>query len=146
MQVKVYSVCCGKTVNIEDVGDETFSRKILGDGVAVIPEDAYVSAPFDGRVDSVFPTKHALVISDGDVSVMIHIGINTVELKGKPFELLVKEGKKVKKGQPLVKVDYQWIKEHNIDNTVLVILLEKEIKSKIGKGVSVDRNTVLFEC
>ncbi len=146
MRSKIYGVCYGKILNIENVKDSAFSQKMLGDGIAVIPEDEYIYAPFDGKIESVFPSKHAIIISNRRTKIMIHVGINTVALNGRPFEILIKEKKKVKKGQPLMKVNHNMITENHIDNTVLVIALEKELKNKADEGTNADNNTILFEC
>ena len=88
----------GKCVSIKEVPDPTFAEEILGKGIAVIPQDGHVYAPADGKISTVFPTGHAVGITTADgAEILIHIGLDTVELKGEPFEQKVKEGQDVKK-------------------------------------------------
>ena len=88
----------GKCVSIKEVPDPTFAEEILGKGIAVIPQDGHVYAPADGKISTVFPTGHAVGITTADgAEILIHIGLDTVELKGEPFEQKVKEGQDVKR-------------------------------------------------
>lgn len=101
----------GSLISIEDTPDKTFSQKLMGDGFAISPTDGTVVSPFDGTVATLFHTKHAIgLVSDFGREVLIHVGIDTVQLNGEGFEALVKDGDKVKKGQPLLKVDLASIK------------------------------------
>ena len=101
----------GKCVSIKEVPDPTFAEEILGKGIAVIPQDGHVYAPADGKISTVFPTGHAVGITTADgAEILIHIGLDTVELKGEPFEQKVKEGQDVKKGDLLVVADLDKIK------------------------------------
>ena len=103
----------GRAVSLTEVPDEAFSKKILGDGVAILPEEETVEAPEDGTVEVVFDTGHAVgFVTDTGISLLIHIGIDTVALGGKGFEILVENGQKVKKGTPLLKLDLPFLKEH----------------------------------
>ena len=121
------SPATGKIIPVDQVEDETFASKILGDGFAVELTDGEVIAPFDGEVtdgfavepangnivspvtgtvSSIFPTKHALgLVTDSGLEVLVHIGLDTVELNGSGFDVKVKQGDQVKQGQVLVKVD-----------------------------------------
>jgi PTS system beta-glucosides-specific IIC component len=95
----------------------------MGSGFAVVPTAANVYAPFDGTVSLVFDTKHAIgLISDNGVELLIHMGINTVELKGKPFDVKVEKGQKVKCGDLLAVVDWAQIKKSGFDPTTMVIV------------------------
>ncbi|MGH2176837.1 PTS glucose transporter subunit IIA, partial [Enterococcus faecalis] len=81
---------------ISEVNDPIFSKKVLGEGFAVVPEGNKICAPLTGRIEAIFPTKHAISIkSDADIEYLIHIGIDTVELQGKPFSIFVNTGEKV---------------------------------------------------
>ena len=85
----------------------------MGDGFAILPTDGVIVSPVDGTIVNLFPTKHALGIeSDNGREILIHVGIDTVKLVGNGFEALVAQGDKVKKGQPLLKVDFAYVKEH----------------------------------
>ena len=99
-QVEKYilSPISGKTVSLDDVPDKVFSERLLGDGVAILPEDGRIFSPTDGVISSVAETKHAYGISSDDgTEILIHFGLETVELKGEGFEPLVKSGDRVKK-------------------------------------------------
>ncbi|MCL2010056.1 MAG: PTS glucose transporter subunit IIA [Synergistaceae bacterium] len=108
----------GAQKSLEDVPDPVFSGKIMGDGVAIEPAsdvEGFVKAPCDGEVATLFPTGHAVGIlvkpgSGEEIELLIHVGIDTVELKDGPFEALVKQGDSVKTGQPLIRFDVAKIK------------------------------------
>ena len=114
----------GQIIALTDVNDQVFSSGAMGTGFAVIPNnDSKIYAPFNGSVVTVFETKHALgLISDKGVEMLIHMGINTVELKGKPFDIKVKTGDTVKKRQLLAEVDWQDIKDKKYDPTTMVVI------------------------
>lgn len=102
----VYSPLEGKLIPMTEVPDETFASKALGDGVAVIPEKGCVYAPFDGEVEMVYDTKHAIgLVREDGMEVLIHVGINTVELGGKYYTAKVSNGQKIKKGDLLLEFD-----------------------------------------
>ena len=90
----------GKVIPYTEIPDPTFAAGTLGQGVGIQPEDEFVYAPIDGEISSVAESKHAIGISgENDMEVLIHVGVDTVEMKGDGFEVFVKEGDKVKKGQ-----------------------------------------------
>ncbi len=102
----VYSPLEGKLIPMTEVPDETFASKALGDGVAVIPEKGCVYAPFDGEVEMVYDTGHAIgLVREDGMEVLIHVGINTVELGGKYYTAKVSNGQKIKKGDLLLEFD-----------------------------------------
>ena len=105
-QLTIQSPIAGEIVPLDQVEDPVFGGKMMGDGVAIMPKSGRVVAPVDGKIESIFPTKHALgiVASDG-AEILIHVGINTVELEGKPYTLHVSAGEKVKKGDLLLEFD-----------------------------------------
>ncbi|WP_412989490.1 beta-glucoside-specific PTS transporter subunit IIABC [Pediococcus siamensis] len=120
---KVYSPVKGEMINLESVADETFAKKMLGDGVAIIPEEGKIYAPFDGEVMTVFPTKHAIGLKSEDgIELLIHIGLDTVNLKGAPFTAHVTDHEHVNKGQLLMDVDLGAIKKAGYDITTPVIV------------------------
>jgi glucose-specific phosphotransferase system IIBC component len=103
----------GELVAITEVPDQVFAEKMMGDGFAIIPTEGMVVSPVDGKIVNLFPTKHAIgILSDGGIEILIHVGIDTVNLKGQGFETLVSENARVEKGQPLLKFDLDYIKEH----------------------------------
>lgn len=106
--------CSGKLLNIEDVPDIAFSNKGLGDGFAIELTEKTIVSPFDGVVQSIFPTGHAFgIVSDKGYEILIHLGLDTVELKGDGFEALVNQGQRVKKGEVICNVDIQLLKQHD---------------------------------
>lgn len=113
----------GEIVNIEDVPDEVFSQKMVGDGIAIQPTEGTVSAPCNGKIVQVFPTKHAIGIeTDEGLQILIHIGIDTVELKGKGFKTFVDSGDIVKAGDKLLEVDLDYLKENGKPITTPVVI------------------------
>lgn len=108
----VYSPIEGNLIPMEEVPDETFASKALGDGVAVIPKSGKVYAPFDGQVEMVYDTKHAIgLVSEDGMELLIHVGINTVELGGKYFTAKAENGQKMKKGDLLLEFDMDGIQK-----------------------------------
>lgn len=131
-KIVLYSPMDGIVSSIEKVPDEGFAGKMMGDGVAIVPTGEYVFAPADGEVTFIFDTKHAIGFKTKDgVNVLIHLGIDTVKLKGKGFEVLVKEGQRVKKGDTLMKMDLNYIKEHALSIISPVICTELSPNQKI---------------
>ncbi|MFC6176451.1 PTS glucose transporter subunit IIA [Companilactobacillus huachuanensis] len=113
----------GELTGIENVSDEVFSTKVMGDGFAIKPSSDLVVSPINGEVTSVFPTKHAISITtDNGLEVLLHLGIDTVELKGAPFEMLVEAGQHVQVGDQLVKMDREEISRSNKDDIVMLVL------------------------
>ncbi len=119
----LYAPLTGKVVPLEDVKDEVFSAKILGDGVAFLPDDGSLISPCDGRVERVFDTKHAInLVSDEGCEILLHIGIDTVNLGGKFFTVHVKDGDKVHKGDKLITFDIESIKKEGYDVTTPMVI------------------------
>ena len=107
--VVVSSPITGTAADLSTAPDEGFAGKMMGDGAVVTPEDAIIKAPEDGEVVFVFDTKHAIgFMTDSGLSLLLHIGIDTVKLDGKGFEVFVESGQKVKKGEPLMKIDIDY--------------------------------------
>lgn len=100
----------GEIVDITDTSDPVFSGKMVGDGVTIIPTDGDVLAPMDGKIIQMFDTGHALAIESNGIQVLIHIGLDTVELNGQGFTKIAHEGQEVKQGDLLIKVDLEKIK------------------------------------
>lgn len=123
----VYSPANGTVIPLKNVNDEAFKEEILGKGVAIVPSEGVIYAPADGIVDNLTNTKHAIGIkTDFDAEILIHIGIDTVNLGGKHFEALVKNGDKVKKGDVLIKFDIDAIKKAKYDVTTPVVVCNPE--------------------
>lgn len=121
--ITLYSHMNGTAVKLEDVEDEVFSQKILGEGAAVEPSEGKLYAPCDGKIDSVFDTKHAVnMVSDDGVEILLHIGIDTVKLGGQYFEAHVSDGQEVKKGDLLISFDMDKIKAAGYKVTTPIII------------------------
>lgn len=118
-----YSVADGTYMNIEDVNDSTFSQKMLGDGFAIEPTSGTITSPVDGTVTTVFPTKHAIgFTTDSGLEILLHMGIDTVELKGKPFDVKVSDGQHINHGDLVANVDLQAIKDAGKQTPMMVII------------------------
>ncbi len=110
--IQLIAPVSGKMLTIEEVPDPVFSQKMMGDGVAFEPQEGKIVAPADGEIIQVFPTKHAIGIKAvNGAEILIHIGLETVGMKGEGFTVHVSEGKKVKQGDVLVTVDLNLVKE-----------------------------------
>ncbi|UZX31564.1 glucose PTS transporter subunit IIA [Lactobacillus helsingborgensis] len=121
--IKILAPVAGQVINLEDVNDPVFSQKKLGEGFAVKPSAGEIVSPVTGKVVMVAKTKHALGLQTVDgVEVMLHLGIDTVELDGKPFDLQVAAGSEVKAGQQLGTMDLQAIKDAQKDDTVILAI------------------------
>jgi glucose-specific phosphotransferase system IIA component len=118
--------CKGTVVAREQIPDETFAAGILGDGIGVTPEDGIVVAPFDGTVTSVFDTKHAITLEKDGMEVLIHIGVNTVNMQGEGFTAFVEEGAEVKAGQKLLGFDRAAIAKAGYNDTVVMLLTNSD--------------------
>lgn len=150
-EFEILAPVSGELVNLENTNDPAFSSRAVGDGVAVVPQEAYrtkcvstlgasaqVDAPVSGTVAALFPTEHALGIMSDDSSaqVMLHIGIDTVKLEGKGFHALVAQGDHVDAGQPLVEVDFDAVRAAGFDPTVFVIVCERSENSTLREHAS----------
>ncbi|MBQ8107486.1 MAG: PTS transporter subunit EIIC, partial [Ruminococcus sp.] len=116
----------GKVIPLEEVPDETFATGVLGMGVGICPEEDLVTSPVDGTVFNLTDTRHAAAIEAQGMEVLIHIGIDTVKMKGDGFECLVKEGDKVKTGQPLIRFDREKIRAAGLSDVTVVTLSNSE--------------------
>lgn len=130
----------GKCVSIREVPDPTFGEEILGKGIAVIPVDGHVYAPADGTISTVFPTGHAVGITTPDgAELLIHIGLDTVELNGEPFEIKVESDQKVKKGDLLIVADLEKIKAAGKDIITPLVICNSDAYANVetftGKDV-----------
>lgn len=157
MSDKIYSPLKGKAIKMTEVNDPMFSEKMLGDGVAVYPEyrtglfakSEDIFAPCDGEVVLVFVEKHAIgFVTPSGNEILVHMGIETVEMKGAPFTITCKVGDKVSHGQKIGEVNWKMIAKTGRDTVVPVIWTNnddaKEMSVVTDQG-QVDSNTVLFE-
>ena len=139
-----YGYAKGQCIPMEEVNDETFAGKILGDGIAVIPSEGKVYAPADGTILSVFDTKHAVCFQSGaGTEILIHIGINTVNLNGKYFTAHIKDGDIVKQGQLMVEFNKEQIEKAGYDTVIPMIFTDLPEEKRLGKPVlgKIDQST-----
>ena len=145
---KIIAPQTGVCVDLDEVPDEVFAGRLLGDGIAIIPSENEVKSPVDGSVVQVFDTLHAYSIkSDDGLEILVHIGINTVELKGEGFSASVKDGDRVRVGDTLCTIDLQLIKEKGYDiHTPILIANSENLKSlEFLKGQVVAGETAVME-
>lgn len=145
---KIIATQTGVCVSLDEVPDEVFASRMLGDGVAIIPSENEVKSPVDGTVVQVFDTLHAYSIkSDDGLEILVHIGINTVELKGEGFKAEVADGNRVKAGDTLCRADIKFIKEKGYEvYTPIVIANSDEVKGlEMLKGQVVSGETTIME-
>lgn len=143
----ISSPVTGKAADLSTAPDEAFAGKMMGDGAAVTPEDPIVRAPEDGEICFVFDTRHAIgFLTDSGISLLIHIGIDTVKLGGKGFEALVENGQKVKKGEPMLKLDLEYLKANapSIVSPVLCTELQENEKIRLLKTGDITAGQALF--
>lgn len=134
------SPAAGRTIDISEVADPTFAEGILGQGIAIIPSDDTVYSPCDGTIDLMFDTGHAVnLISDKGTEILIHIGLETVSLKGKHFKTFMNTGDKVKKGDKLIEFDRQAIADEGFNTVIPIVICNSDayddIKPEIGRDV-----------
>ena len=137
----------GEITELESVNDEVFSQKMMGDGVAIIPIDGNFAAPIDGKLKKLFPTNHAYIVSgDNGLEVLVHIGLDTVELKGNGFEAVKKEGDDVKAGELVVRADLKKLESLGKDIVTPVIITEMgKYKSIVKSQGDVNLSDMLME-
>ena len=143
---EVYSVADGEVIALEQVKDPVFSQKMMGDGFAVEPANGNIVSPVSGTVSSIFPTKHALgLVTEAGLEVLVHIGLDTVSLEGKPFTVHVAEGQKVAAGDLLVTADLDAIRAAGRETSTIVVFTNADaIQSvKLEQTGSLAANTVV---
>ena len=122
-KVSIMAPVTGRCVDLSHVPDEVFSQKMIGDGVAIIPSDGLFVAPADGELTMLFPTGHSYGMKIGqNIEILVHIGIDTVELNGEGFELLAEQGQQVKAGTPIVRVDLDFLNARGYKTITPIIL------------------------
>lgn len=128
----ISSPVTGTAADLSTAPDEAFAGRMMGDGALVTPEDSVIYAPEDGEVSFIFDTKHAIgFLTDTGISLLLHIGIDTVKLEGKGFEVMVAAGQKVKKGEPVLKLDLVYLKKHAPSIASPILCTELEDNQKI---------------
>lgn len=147
-RIVISSPISGVAADITTAPDEAFAEKMMGDGAVVTPEDPYIYAPEDGEVAFVFETKHAVgFVTETGISLLIHVGIDTVKLNGEGFEALVESGQKVKKGEPMLKLDIDYLSKNapSLVSPVLCTELEDNQRIHLLKEGKVKAGEPLFE-
>lgn len=145
--IVISSPVTGTAADLSTTPDEAFASKMMGDGAVVTPKEAVVTAPEDGEVCFVFDTKHAIgFLTDSGISLLLHMGIDTVKLSGEGFHVFVENGQKVKKGEPLMELDLEYLKEHapSIASPVLCTELEDNQKVRLLKEGDIKAGEELF--
>ena len=122
----------GMAADLSTAPDEAFAEGMMGDGAVVTPADPIVRAPEDGEISFVFDTKHAIgFLTDSGISLLIHVGIDTVKLNGEGFEVYVENGQKVKKGEQMLKLDIDYLKENAPSLVSPIVCTELEDNQKV---------------
>ena len=130
---EVYSVAEGEVIALEQVKDPVFSQKMMGDGFAVEPANGNIVSPVSGTVSSIFPTKHALgLVTEAGLEVLVHIGLDTVSLEGKPFTVHVAEGQKVVAGDLLVTADLDAIRAAGRETSTIVVFTNGDVIKSVN--------------
>lgn len=143
---KICAPLNGRCLDIAECTDIAFSSKTMGDGFIILPSDSVVCSPCDGKLTMIFPTKHAFgVTMDNGNEVLVHIGIDTVNLNGEHFRLLTQVGSRVKKGMPVIDFDCDKLRELGYDTSVLVILTGAEAVEKIHLNEEVYSGDIIIE-
>jgi len=143
--IRVYAPVSGKILPIEDVPDVVFSERIAGDGIAIKPEGDKLVAPFDGTIVQVFETNHAFAIrSEKNIEVLVHFGIDTVDLRGKGFKRLAESGQKVHKGDPIIGFNLKEL-ESSAHSTVTPVVISNIGELEIDRLNKADGDAVAGE-
>ncbi len=147
-KIIISSPISGTAADLSEAPDEAFAAGMMGEGAVVTPEDSVINAPEDGTVEFVFDTKHAVgFTTDTGIGMLIHVGIDTVSLEGKGFNVYVKNGQKVKKGEPLLKIDIPYLKENapSLASPVLCTELKENQSVRILKTGEIKAGEPLLE-
>lgn len=144
--IKIYAPISGECVDITKIDDPVFSQKMVGDGVAIHPDCGDVVAPMDGEITQFFETGHAFSIKNGDLEILVHVGMDTVELKGEGFLRLKKVGDYVERGEAVLTVDLNKVAELGKKLDTPVVIMDPD-KYKIEKitGPTLRGETVIME-
>lgn len=142
-KISIFSPVDGEIVNLDSVPDEVFSARMAGDGMAIKPTSDIFTSPINGTVFKIFDTNHAYVIKNGELEVIVHIGIDTVNLKGEGFTRIASVGDKVKVGDPIIKVDLPFL-EANAKSTITPIVVNSS-KISIKENGTIKQENLIME-
>jgi len=145
IEKELFTVATGEVIALTDVNDPVFSQKMMGDGFAVIPATGEVTAPLSGKIVSVFPTKHAIGMQTAEgAEVLIHMGLDTVQMSQPAFEILVSEGQEVVAGTTIAQMDLDAIKNEGKETTIIVVFTDDKVNGlTINKLGDTERGTVI---
>ena len=145
IEKELFTVATGEVIDLTDVNDPVFSQKMMGDGFAVIPATGEVTAPLSGKIVSVFPTKHAIGMQTAEgAEVLIHMGLDTVQMSQPAFEILVSEGQEVVAGTTIAQMDLDAIKNEGKETTIIVVFTDDKVNGlNINKLGDTERGTVI---
>ena len=139
-ELEIFKCAQGDIVPIENVPDSVFADKLLGDGIAINPSNGEIISPIDGQVVMIQDSLHAIGIqSDDGIEILIHVGLDTVELKGEGFVKKVNINDRVNQGQPIVYFDKEMIEEKGYNTITMMIVINDERISKLEKGNQLDK-------
>lgn len=147
--IMFYAFADGASIDLGEVNDEVFSKKMMGEGIAIKPSDNKVYAPCDGTIIvAMQESKHAVGIkTEEGIELLVHVGIDTVNLNGEGFELYCEEGKNVKKGDLLISFDKKFIHEKGLDDTIMLVISEpnnhKIIRINSGADIKAKEDVLL---
>lgn len=145
IEKELFTVATGEVIALTDVNDPVFSQKMMGDGFAVIPATGEVTAPLSGKIVSVFPTKHAIGMQTAEgAEVLIHMGLDTVQMSQPAFEILVSEGQEVVAGTTIAQMNLDAIKNEGKEKTIIVVFTDDKVNGlTINKLGDTERGTVI---
>ena len=126
-KLDIFAPISGKLKSLELVNDPVFSQKLIGDGFAIVPDDSEVFSPISGTITNIFPTKHAIGLKDEKgLEILLHFGIDTVELRGEPFKLFVSENEKVTTHTKIAEINLNKLYQEKKESDLLVIFTNRE--------------------
>lgn len=135
----LYAPASGKVVDITQVNDQVFASKTVGDGIAIKPNANVIYAPCDGQIQKIFNTNHALTIKNKKLGILLHLGIDTVELKGKGFKRLIEDNAEtIRKGDPLIEMDLDYIQSEGKETDIIMLIPNPATNIKIKKYLDKD--------
>lgn len=141
-KISIFAPVNGEVVDLQSVPDEVFSARMAGDGVAIIPTSDIFVSPIDGTISKIFPTNHAFVVKNDELEVIVHIGIDTVNLDGKGFTRIANVGDKVSVGDEVIKVDLPFL-EANAKSTITPIVVNSSKVSIKQTGETMQKNLIM---
>ncbi len=123
-KIEILAPVSGTLINLESVNDQVFSTKLMGEGFAIIPANGDLVSPIEGKITSIFPTKHAIQFESSGVQLLLHLGLETVNLEGVPFNLMVSVGQHVTAGSSLGSIDLAYLEDKKVDPTIITVFPE----------------------